>query len=394
MDADARTTATVAADGAARVRRTSAPWLAGGLICAALLIAGLAARRPASDARTAGASSSPPALAVQIVPVRVRAMPVVLQATGFVVSEHTVQVRPQISGLLERVFFTEGDPVRLGQRLFLIDPAPLQAELDSARAARDSTRANLERLQGLVQGNYVTPQEFINARASAEQAQAAYRRSAINLSYTDIRAGVAGRSGGLAVRAGNLVAPTDAAPLVTINQTRPIEVQFSLAQQFLPRLRSAQAGGALGAVVLREDGMGELDHGTVVFMDNAVNASTGTLTLKARVPNEREQLWPGQFVTVRVQLALEPHALIVPETAVQTGPAGNYVYVVVAGRATKRAVSVDRHQDDLAVIATGVKDGEQVVERVPTSLRPGMAVSESAPSPPPRARIGLSGPGT
>jgi len=394
MDADARTTATVAADGAARVRRTSAPWLAGGLICAALLIAGLAARRPASDARTAGASSSPAALAVPIVPVRVQAMPVVLQATGFVVSEHTVRVRPQISGLLKRVFFTEGDPVRLGQRLFLIDPAPLQAELDSARAVRDSTRANLARLQGLVQGNYVTPQEFINARASAEQAEAAYRRTAINLSYTDIRAAVAGRSGGLTVRAGNLVAPTDAAPLVTINQTRPIEVQFSLAQQFLPRLRSAHAGGALGVVVLREDGAGELDRGTVVFMDNAVTASTGTLTLKARVPNEHEQLWPGQFVTVRVQLALEPHALIVPETAVQTGPAGNYLYVVVAGRATKRAVSVDRHQDDLAVIATGVKDGEQVVERVPTSLRPGMAVSESAPSPPPRARIGLSGPGT
>ena len=394
MDADARTTATVAADGAARVRRTSASWVAGGLVCAALLIAGLAARRPASDARTAGASSSPAALAVPIVPVRGQAMPVVLQATGFVVSEHSVQVRPQISGLLKRVFFTEGDPVRLGQRLFLIDPAPLQAELDSARAARDSTRANLERLQGLVQGNYVTPQEFINARASAEQAEAAYRRAAITLSYTDIRAAVAGRSGGLTVRAGNLVAPTDAAPLVTINQTRPIEVQFSLAQQFLPRLRSAHAGGALGVVVLREDGAGELDRGTVVFMDNAVTASTGTLTLKARVPNEHEQLWPGQFVTVRVQLALEPHALIVPETAVQTGPAGNYLYVVVAGRATKRAVSVDRHQDDLAVIATGVKDGEQVVERVPTSLRPGMAVSESAPSPPPRARIGLSGPGT
>src|SRR5205807_84829 len=199
MDADARTTAAVAPDGAARVRRTSASWVAGGLVCAALPIAGLAAGRPASDARTR-----------------------------------------------------------------------------AARAARDSTRANLERLQGLVQGNYVTPQEFINARASAEQAEAAYRRAAITLSYTDIRAAVAGRSGGLTVRAGNLVAPTDAAPLVTINQTRPIEVQFSLAQQFLPRLRSAQAGGALGVVVLREDGAGELDHGSVVFMDNAVNASTGT----------------------------------------------------------------------------------------------------------------------
>jgi multidrug efflux system membrane fusion protein len=319
-------------------------------------------------------------------------MPVLLQATGFVVSEHTVQVRPQISGLLKQVLFTEGDPVRLGQRLFLIDPAPLRAELDAARAARDSTRANLERLAALVQGNYVTPQEFINARASAEQAQAAYRRAAINLSYTDIRAGVAGRSGGLTVRAGNLVAPTDAAPLVTINQTRPIEVQFNLAQQFLPRLRAAQARGPLGVVVLREDGAGELDRGTVVFVDNAVNANSGTLALKARVPNEREQLWPGQFVSLRLQLALEPRALTVPETAVQTGPAGNYLYVVAAGRAMQRAVEVDRHQDDLAVIASGVREGEPIVERVPGNLRPGTAVSASAPSPPPRARVGVSGP--
>src|SRR5437588_11321057 len=106
MDADARTTAAVAADGAARVRRTSASWVAGGLVCAALLIAGLAARRPASDARTAGASSSSPALAVPIVPVRVRAMPVVLEATGFEVSEQPVPVRPQIAGLLKRVVFS------------------------------------------------------------------------------------------------------------------------------------------------------------------------------------------------------------------------------------------------------------------------------------------------
>jgi RND family efflux transporter MFP subunit len=389
---DARTTATVAADGAARARRTAVPWVAGVLIGAALLLAALAAWRLAGDARTAGATAPPPALPVPIVPVQVRVMPVVLQAAGFVVSEHTVQVRPQISGLLQQVFFTEGDSVGLGQRLFLIDPAPFQAELDAARAARDSTRANLERLQGLLEGNYVTPQEFINARANAEQAEAAYRRAAINLSYTQIRAGVAGRSGGLTVRAGNLVAPTDGAPLVTINQTRPIEVQFNLAQQFLPRLRAAQTRGALNVVVLREEGAGELDHGTVVFMDNAVNASTGTLALKARVPNEREQLWPGQFVSVRVQLALEPHALIVPESAVQTGPMGNYLYVVAAGRALKRAVEVDRHQDDLAVIARGVEDADRVVERVPSNLRPGMAVKESAPSRPPRARVGPSGP--
>ena len=233
----------------------------------------------------------------------------------------------------------------------------------------------------------LTPQDYINARASAEQADAAYRRAEINLSYTVIRASVSGRSGGLSTRTGNLVAPSDAAPLVTINQTRPIEVQFSLAQEFLPRLRESMAQGALQVAVLREDGGDELDRGQVVFIDNAVNAGTGTLTLKARLPNEHEQLWPGQYVTVRLQLAIEPRALVVPETALQTGAAGDYVYVVEDGKAARREVTVNRHAGQFAVIAAGLKDGEQVVVRVPAGLRPGMAVMPGRPEPPPREQI-------
>jgi multidrug efflux system membrane fusion protein len=125
----------------------------------------------------------------------------------------------------------------------------------------------------------------------------------------------------------------------------------------------------------------------VVFIDNAVNAGTGTLTLKARLPNEHEQLWPGQYVTVRLQLAIEPRALVVPETALQTGAAGNYVYVVESGKAARREVTVNRHAGELAVIAAGLKDGEQVVERVPTGLRPGMAVTPGRPEPPAREQI-------
>jgi multidrug efflux system membrane fusion protein len=313
------------------------------LICVAVLVAGVTGRRLSPEARSAPERARDAPRAVSLATVRTRAMPVLLQASAFVVSEHVVQVRPQISGLLR-----------------------------------------------LVQGHYVTPQDYINARASAEQADAAYRRAKINLSYTVIRASVSGRSGGLNTRTGNLVAPTDGAPLVTINQTRPIEVQFSLAQQFLPRLRESMAQGALQVAVLREDGGDELDRGQVVFIDNAVNAGTGTLTLKARLPNEHEQLWPGQYVTVRVQLAIEPHALVVPESALQTGAAGNYVYVLEGGKAARREVTVNRHAGELAVIAAGLKDGEQVVERVPTGLRPGMVVTPGRSVPPPRERIRLS----
>jgi RND family efflux transporter MFP subunit len=361
------------------------------LMCAAVLLAALAVRRVIPEGHTKSERVPEPPRPVSVVAARTRAMPVELQASGFVVSEHVVQVRPQVSGLLKRIFFTEGEAVRAGQRLFLIDPAPFAADLDSARAVRDSARANLRRMQGLVPGNYVTPQDYINARASAEQAEAAYRRAEINLSYTDIRASVAGRSGALATRTGNLVAPTDGAALVTIVQTRPIEVQFALAQQYLPQLRAAQT--ALEVAVLREDGGGELGRGEVVFVDNAVNAGTGTVTLKARLANEREQLWPGQLVTARVRLALEPRALVVPESALLTGAAGNYVYVLEGGRATRRDVTVNRHAGELAVIAGGLREGEQLIERVPSDLQPGTPVRPSTPEPAPRARVRLPEPG-
>ncbi len=372
--------------------RSAARRLAQGLLVAAcLLCAVLAARRFLSGAESAPAPKLP--RPVIIVPARTAAMPVTLQATGFVVSEHVVQVRPQVAGMLTHVYFNEGDTVALGQRLFRVEPASFEAELEAARASRDSTRANLQRMQGLVEGHYVTQQDLINARAAATQAEAAWRRATINLSYTVIRAPVAGRTGGLSVRSGNLVAPTDAAPLVTINQMSPVDVQFGVAQQFLPRLREALSRGGIEVSVQREDGAEELDRGTVVFMDNAVSASTGTLALKARLPNAREQLWPGEFVAVRVQLAIESRALVIPQTAVQTGTAGDYVYVIADGLAARREVRVGRQEGDLAVITAGLTEGERVVGRVPTDLRPGAPVRPGPPEAPPRARVTLPGEG-
>lgn len=380
----------MAAPGRMRVAKPAAV----AVTCAFVLLVALAVRRPGSTGQVRSEQGPEPPRPVSVAVAHTRAIPIELQASGFVVSEHVVQVRPQVSGLLERIFFTEGEPVHAGQRLFLINPAPFQADLDSARAGRDSAHANLQRLEKLVQAHYVTPQDYINARASAEQADAAYRRAQINLSYTDIRASVSGRSGGLNTRAGNLVAPTDGVPLVTINQIQPIEVQFALAQQFLPRLRESMARGAIKAAVLREDGREELDQGEVVFTDNAINAGTGTLTLKARTPNAREQLWPGQYVDVRVQLGVEARALTVPETAVQTGATGNFVYVLEDGKATRRDITIERHAGELAVIGSGLTDGERVVERVPSGLRPGMAVTPDTARPQPHDLVRLPGPST
>jgi multidrug efflux system membrane fusion protein len=314
------------------------------------------------------------ALSVETIAARIQPMPVFLRAAGEVVSEHMVQIRPQISGMLKQVFFTEGQYVSRGQRLFQIEPAPFEAALGSARAAAENATGNADRLEAIAKKGYVTQQDFRNARALASQAEAAYKQAQINLAYTEVRAPISGRTGSVTVKSGNVVSPTDAAQLVVINEMQPIQVQFNIPQQYLGRVRQYQARPGIKVTVFGDQGAGKLDEGVLVFIDNAVNANTGTVTLKARLPNEREKLWPGQYVDVSMQLTVEPKAVVVPQTAIRTGQGGNFVYVVVQGRAEVRGVKVDRQVGDLAVLAAGLVGNEQVIARAPRGLRSGMKI--------------------
>lgn len=321
------------------------------------------------------------ALHVDTAAVRTRAVPVLVQAVGQVQSQHTVQIRPQVGGMLKRAFFSEGDTVKAGQRLFEIDPAPYAAQLASAKAAWDNAKAQYERLAPLKGRDYATAQEIGDARATADQAEAAYEQARINLSYTDIRAPITGRTGGVSVKPGNLVAPGDTAPLVVINQMNPILVQYTIPQQSLSAVREHRRKGTIRIFVTHEDGTGDLGRGKLVFIDNSVDPTTATVMLKARVPNQDERLWPGQYVGVRMQLAVQSDAVVVPETAVQVGQGGNFVYVVEDGAARIRNVTVDRRVADLAVIASGLTPGQTVVSRIPRNLRPGAAVTTASARP-------------
>jgi RND family efflux transporter MFP subunit len=317
------------------------------------------------------------ALTVEVLAARFQAMPVLLQSVGQVASQHTVQIRPQVSGMLKQVFFKEGQSVFKGQRLFQIEPAPFEAALASARAASENARANADRLEAVVKKGYVTQQDYRNARALADEAQGAYQEAQINLSYTDLRAPIAGRTGSVTMKSGNIVSPADAAQLVAINEMRPILVQFSIPQQFLARVRQYQAQHGISVSVADDKGVGKLDDGALVFIDNAVNTNTGTITLKAQMPNIREQLWPGQYVNVSMQLTVEPQAVVVPQTAIQTGQNGNYVYIVEQGKAEVRDVTVDRQMSNLAVLSAGLAGNEQVITKVPRDLRAGTKVTPS-----------------
>jgi multidrug efflux system membrane fusion protein len=338
------------------------------------LLAALFYFRAGTHDRTSQAPMPEEALAVDTEQVRVQPMPVSLEASGQVIAEHVVQVRPQVSGMLKKVFITEGQRVAVGQRLFLIEPAPFEAAVAAAKAAWESADGKLQRAVPLAKQGYVSSQDLITARAAADQALATYKQAMINLEYADIRAPLAGRTGILGLKSGNVVAPSDAAPLVTINETRPIQVEFNIPQQSLQAVREHQATHSLKISVSTENDSRILDEGALIFVDNAVNLRTGTILLKARTPNIQEQLWPGQYVAIHMQLAMEPRAIVVPQTAVQTGQNGNFVYVLAEGEAQLRSVKIDREVGSLAVISDGLKGDEQVVSRVPRGLRPGIRV--------------------
>jgi multidrug efflux system membrane fusion protein len=320
-------------------------------------------------------------LSVNTTVARVQPTPILVQDLGQAVPEHSVQVRPQVTGMLTQVFFPEGRAVTAGQRLFRIEPAPFAAALRAAEAVAQSAQANADRAQSLVKPGYISQQDYRNVLSAAEQAAAAYTQAEINLSYTDIRAPISGRTGSLTVKSGNVVSPADPAPLVTINQMKPIQVQFSVPQQILPQVRRYQAEGRIKVTAAADDGGGVLDTGELVFIDNSVNAGAGTVTLKAQFPNDREQLWPGQYVGVTLELAVEPKAVVVEDTTIQVGQHGRFVYLVVHGKAVAQDITVDRQVGDLAVVSSGLHGGERIVSRVPRGLRSGTPVAPAPATP-------------
>ena len=310
-------------------------------------------------------------------------MPVVIDAVGTVESEHSVAVRPQASGVLQSILFKEGDYVKQGQVLFRIDPRPAQAALEQVRAAvaRDQAqliqaRAVEARLRPLMEKDYITRQEYDVAatlvkalEATADANRAALEQAQLQLSYSHITAPIAGRTGSLSVKSGNLVtAGTGGAPLVVINSTRPILVTLSVPQRFLEDVRRHWNTPELKVEISPNPAAPAVAEGTLVFMDNTVNTQTGTILLKARVKNEKEELWPGQFIAARIILRIEKDAVVLPDEAVQPGQNGPFVYVVRDGRAAVQEIQIARQIGDLVVISKGLSGGEQVIADAPAAL--------------------------
>jgi multidrug efflux system membrane fusion protein len=338
----------------------------------------------ACTSRRAGA---PPRIPVTVARTEERAVPYDIAATGTVEPRQTASVQAQVTGIITSVAFREGDDVAQGQLLFQIDPRPLQAALDQANAmlARDVAQAQnaqleAERYGQLVQQDYVTKEDYDEKRATAAALAATVRAdsaavstAALNLAWASIRAPIAGRTGRLLARAGNLVrANTD--PLVVINQIHPILVRFAVPSQQLADIQRYR-GNQLPVLVSPSNSDTTLSEGTLSFVDNTVDTTTGTVLLKAEFANKDNALWPGEFVAVRLRLYVEDKALVVPAQAVMSGQQGTYLFVVAPdGTARSQAVTVARTTNQYAVIAQGVHAGDMVVTDGQLRLVSGTAV--------------------
>ena len=307
---------------------------------------------------------------------RIQDMPVYLDGVGAVRALNTVTVRSQVDGKLIAVNFVEGQDVKKGDVVGEIDPVIYKAQYDQAVAkkAQDEAqlanqRLDLIRYQQLAASNAGSKQQYDTQKAVIAQQealvnsdQAAIDNAAATLSYTKIIAPLSGRTGLRQVDQGNIIHAADVTGLVIITQLQPIAVQFSLPQQQIVRVNAASAKGALAVDVFGNDGTTVVDTGTLKGIDNQVDPTTGTLKLKAEFPNANFQLWPGQFVNVRLKVDTLSKAIVVPTSAVQRGPAGTFSYVIGDGDiVTAKPVVVTQQNETEAVIASGVSPSDRVV---------------------------------
>src|SRR5262245_1090192 len=307
---------------------------------------------------------------------RVQDVPVYLEGVGSVRALNTVTVRAQVDGKLIAVNFVEGQDVKKGDVLGEIDPAIYQAQYDQAVAKKAQDEAllvnqklDLARYQQLAASNAGSKQQADTQKALVAQQealikadQAAIDNAAATLGYTKIVAPLSGRAGLRQVDQGNIIKAADVTGLVILTQLQPIAVWFSLPQQQIVRVNNAAMKGTLSVDVFGNDGVTVVDTGVLKGIDNQVDQTTGTLKLKAEFPNPKFQLWPGQFVNVRLKVETLEKAIVVPTSAVQRGPVGTFSYVIGADNiATAKPVVVTQQDENNAVIASGLTTSDRVV---------------------------------
>jgi membrane fusion protein, multidrug efflux system len=342
------------------------------------------AARPATQIVVAGVAEDAPT-------------PIQVSAIGTVQSIASVIIKSRVDGQIADVHFEEGQDVKEGDLLFTLDNRAFQAQLAQAEAILQRDRAQLERAQlelkrqtELAGRGVASAQKLEDAQMAEKVLQAAIRaneaaveNARITLSYTTIRSPITGRTGSINLKRGNVVksndTTTNAVPLVTITQLRPIYVSFTIPERHLPDIRAADSE-RLPVAVTMPNAPDKPITGTLTFIDNQVDAATGTIPLKATFANDDIRLWPGQFVNVNLTLSIQAHAIVVPSPAIQIGQNGPYVFVIKDDSTVElRLVRIDRTVGDKTVVASGLNAGERVVVDGQLRLNNGTRVTIARP---------------
>ncbi|MBV8142645.1 MAG: efflux RND transporter periplasmic adaptor subunit [Verrucomicrobia bacterium] len=350
---------------------------------------------------------NPPTAPKNVLVTNVRAMdvPVQLHEFGRLSSPESVNVQPQVNGRITEVHFVEGQDVKKGDLLFVIDPRPFQAQLEQSQGQLKSDQAQLELDQRNLQrdeqtgaGRFVSAQQIDTDRAQIEnfqgavaKDQAAIALAKLNLEYCYVRSPADGRTGRRLVDAGNYVA-VGGATLVNIQRQDPVYVDFTISENDLEQLRANMMGGdTLSVAVVTPSTPDVSKTGTLSFLDNSVSTQSGTVMLRATIPNPDRYLWPGQYVNVTLTQQILKGATVVPSQTVQMGGKGNYLFAVKPDNTVEqRVVTQGVRYKDVVVVSKGVQAGETVVVEGQLALGNGMKVNPEeypwpAPSPSPSA---------
>jgi multidrug efflux system membrane fusion protein len=369
------------------------PWFAAVVVLAGAAAAGLWHRAPSDS----GSARGPPsAIQVTVAQAKTQDVPIYLSAPGTVLAWNTVAVRSQIDGKLTAVNFVEGQNVRAGDILAQIDTSALKATLDQAIAKKAEDQAqlaaaekDLERYMILLPRQAIPQQTVDQQKAKVDQLkatvdadQAAINSAQVQLGYATIAAPIDGRVGLRQLDPGNIIHVNDTNPLTILTLIRPSAITYTLPQKSLFDVREAILRGPVTAIAFDQDGKQELSRGQLLFLDNQIDQSTGSVRLKAQFANEDERLWPGEFVRIRTLVDTRKNVLTIPSVALQRGPQGFYVWVVQPDNiAEPRDVDARPVDENLTIVAKGLSPDERVVVNGQSRLEAGARVEARSQEP-------------